>query len=210
MQVATLTGRGNARSEYLRYRKSVQERKGKLQTDEERRLFGEDEALRRAYFELARGHQVIDLVESIRIGGCFIDSGLPKLAIARADQVRVICHRGRHGNRVTTFGPRTRSGRPGRFSRDLYFDFQDGVLPPLRPDVSSDVIGHAMVPTIPLSLRPADNLSRYHILWEAVWQQRPPVDPMLLRRLSKNLFSVVAVWDLTDLERAVMNARLAG
>lgn len=209
MQVATLTGRGNARTEYLRYRKSVRERKKNLKTDDDRRLFKEDDALRRAYLELARGHKVIDLVETMRQAGCFAIDHMPKLAIARADQTRVTCHRARWGSQPTTFGPTTRSGRIGRGDRSLYFNFAEGVFPNLPEGLKNDVIRTAMVPSIPISLRPAHQLRRYHILFEAVWQPVPPVDPMLLRRLSANLFAVVAVWDLTDLERAVLNGRLA-
>lgn len=62
-----------------------------------------------------------------------------------------------------------------------------------------------MVPHIPPALRPARKLENYHILWEADWQQDPPRDPMLLKRLAGTFYAVLAVWDLTDLERAVLN-----
>ena len=48
-------------------------------------------------------------------------------------------------------------------------------------------------------------LDRYFILWEADWQRRAPVDPALLRPVGGDLYVVVATWDLTDLERAVLN-----
>jgi hypothetical protein len=59
------------------------------------------------------------------------------------------------------------------------------------------------VPLIPPRLRPAGDLSNYHILWEANWQA-PPTDPLLLRHLSGPLYAVLACWDLTPIERAVM------
>ena len=44
-------------------------------------------------------------------------------------------------------------------------------------------LGHykAMVPTIPVHLRPKGDLKNYHILWEAEWEAAVPVDPILLR-----------------------------
>jgi len=47
-------------------------------------------------------------------------------------------------------------------------------------------------------------LDRFHILWEADWHLDPPQDPALLRRLMGDLWVVLAVWDLTSLERAVL------
>jgi hypothetical protein len=58
---------------------------------------------------------------------------------------------------------------------------------------------------LPPSIKPSEaSLKHYHILWEAEWENAPPVDPYLLRRISANLFVVIASWDLTPLERAVM------
>jgi hypothetical protein len=67
-----------------------------------------------------------------------------------------------------------------------------------------------MVPHIPPGLRPAHHLRNYHILWEAEWHPvAPPAprDPALLRRIAGDVFAVVAVWELTELERAVLGAR---
>jgi len=66
----------------------------------------------------------------------------------------------------------------------------------------------AAVPLIPVHLRPKAALSNYHILWEAEWTKRYPVDPYLLRRFGGDAWLVVAAWDLTDVERAVMGSRL--
>lgn len=61
----------------------------------------------------------------------------------------------------------------------------------------------AVVPTIPPALMPAGNLANYHILWEAEWETIP-VDPMLRKHLGKSLYVVLAQWDLTPLEQAVL------
>jgi hypothetical protein len=66
-----------------------------------------------------------------------------------------------------------------------------------------------VVPSIPPRLRPPSALADYFILWEAAWESIP-TDPMLLRRLSGSLYAALAVWDLTDLERAVLGMRQPG
>ena len=64
----------------------------------------------------------------------------------------------------------------------------------------------AIVPSIPPLHRPHDSLENYWLLWEAEWT-RPPVDPALLKHLGLNLYAVLAVWDLTPLEQAVLRGR---
>lgn len=84
----------------------------------------------------------------------------------------------------------------GTFSRDGLPDYQ------LR--------GYrALVPLIPPNLRPARALVRYVILFEAEWEPVPPTDPLLLRHLHGDLYAVLAAWDLTPLERAVLAGRLS-
>jgi hypothetical protein len=67
----------------------------------------------------------------------------------------------------------------------------------------------AIVPTVPPLLRPRHKLSGYTILWEADWTNEAPVDPALLKHLGGDLYAVVAVWDLTELERAVLGVMRA-
>jgi hypothetical protein len=58
-------------------------------------------------------------------------------------------------------------------------------------------------------VRPRRGLENYNVLWEAVWQPAPPVDPMLLRRIGEaDLWVVVAAWELTEVERAALAARI--
>jgi hypothetical protein len=68
--------------------------------------------------------------------------------------------------------------------------------------------GKAQVPMIPPRHKPAGHLRAYRVLFEAVWERRPPVDPMLLRHVGGPFYVVVAQWDLSPLEQAVLRARL--
>jgi hypothetical protein len=66
-----------------------------------------------------------------------------------------------------------------------------------------------IVPLIPPRLRPRKHRIRgFHILWEVdSWTPLPSKDPALLRHIRGDLWSVVATWDLTELEMAVLSQR---
>jgi hypothetical protein len=145
------------------------------------------------YKRIAQGKTVIRALESIRAAG--VDAqGYPKLAIARADMTECWWRASRNS---CTFGedyPRKGS------RRTIRMDWEGLKSEPWR--------AQAIVPIIPVHLRPKRGLANYHILWEAEWTKRYPVDPYLLRRFGGDAWLVVAAWDLTDVERAVMSQRL--
>jgi hypothetical protein len=66
-----------------------------------------------------------------------------------------------------------------------------------------------MVPLIPPRFRPSPRRLRHcHILWEVEqWTMTAPHDPALLRHVCGDLWAVLAVWDLTELERLVLSQR---
>ena len=151
-----------------------------------------DAALMKGYRALAQGKKVLDLVGVMRQAG--LDSqGRPKLAICRADGGRVQCETWWNGSAEFWCGDQRQNAVAGRRIRlpAGIFPHRDGVR------VS------ALVPTIPPEFRPASDLRHYHVLWEAEWTSVPK-DPLLLRHLGRNLYAVLAQWDLTPLEQAVL------
>jgi len=69
--------------------------------------------------------------------------------------------------------------------------------------------GEALVPTPPLNLRRARGLANYHVLWDAEWTRIAPSDPFLLRRIGRaDMWLVVAMWELTPVEKAALATRL--
>jgi hypothetical protein len=66
-----------------------------------------------------------------------------------------------------------------------------------------------VVPLVPPRFRPRrPRLARCHVLWEVEeWSPVPPVDPALLRHIRGDLWAVLATWDLSPLERAVLGGR---
>ncbi len=149
------------------------------------------------YRMIAAGKTVIRAVESIRAAGVNAE-GLPKLAIAAADAADCWLRIERSGLR---FGERwPRSNQRHNVIRINWPEFKD--------PGGNYYEWCATVPLIPVHLRPKQGLSNYHILWEAEWTKRYPVDPYLLRRFGGDAWVVVAAWDLTDVERAVMANRI--
>lgn len=74
--------------------------------------------------------------------------------------------------------------------------------------------GYALIPMVPLDVRPATGrLADMFVLWEVEqWADRrigakPDIDPYLLKHVGGSLYAVLAEWDLTPLERAIMKGR---
>lgn len=147
----------------------------------------EDAEIERIYYQISRGRKVIRAHESIRAAG--VDAqGRPKLALIRADAKRC---------RLSSWW-------------DDRIHFTSGSNRTIEVKWSGFKMcrnHQAIVPMIPVHLRPADHLERYHILWEADWEA-VPVDPMLLRKIGGDAWLVVAAWDLTAVEQAVLAGRL--
>lgn len=161
-----------------------------------------DREIMRCYQLIAQGRLVIRALESIVKAGTDTD-GFPKLGIVRADASQCFLRLYDNGSaRMSS------TMSPSNSSHRQYVDFPRGSFP-----VSAR--GHywraeSIVPPCPLQYRPRRGLANYHILFEAEWHRRIPVDPLLLRRVGKaDLWAVLAAWDVTEVERAVLQSRIA-
>lgn len=192
-----------------------------MKRDEAKRLFSEyraavrarhneeDAQIMRGYKALAEGHQLIDIRDTMERGG-FDENGFPRLALARATDKTIWCEL---------------STQPGTFA--FHWDtndwrhrcqrangrciaFRSIPVAEEQPQRAWSEHMRAIVPTVPPALRPNISLSNFQILWEAKWEKipRPPRDPALLRRLGGALYAVLAIWDLTEVERAVLSGRM--
>jgi len=162
----------------------------------------EDEALAAGYRAARRGLPLIRLSEAIRRGGYF-DNGLPRIAVINADARE--CSAAWDGDdmlfgdeQVTTW----------RANRGALVNRHTVRVPGVRPvDNRRYASGWTIVPIIPPHIRPRRNrLHCGHILWEVEEWKRgiSPRDPALLRHIRGDLWAVLACWDLTELERAVL------
>jgi hypothetical protein len=197
-----------ADKEYEEYSKLVKER-------EEEHL----EILKKCAYHLKQGRKVINIFDAIQQGGVD-ETGEPKLAIARADWGDVLFtkQRGRTGVFSTIAVKGTWQGNApdvrlpvGFFEKEwenINKDDPDkmkwGWFTPTR-----EVIKTA-IPLVPAILMPKGELDNYYILFEVnQWQEvinRRNVgkDPLLLKRLSENMFVILATWDVSPLEQAVL------
>lgn len=186
METALITMEpSKAKEAFLNYRRALKERHLK-----------EDEILMRGYKQLSKGKQILDLIATMKKAG--VDHLCrPRLAIARADWEW--CHfRGRDINGQAMFGCRDyvqSNNRRGKVSLSM----------DAFPENTANVRHiKAKVPPVPPQFKPRGWIGNYHILWEPTWTTEPPSDPMLLRFLGNNIYAVLATWDLTPLERAIL------
>jgi hypothetical protein len=206
-----------ARRAYLEYKRGLVSEAQKRLGQAERRYREVDAAAARGYKALAAGQRLLKLSETMAAGGTETrltktwnggteEVRMPRLACIRADASRV-CTTGIDGDGAITFY----AGRPNRWNDPVSrakpnrVDLPDGTYPEGERTQGYRRTWHvAVVPTIPPALRPSRGLGGYHLLWEADWSEQVPVDPALLKRLGGDLYAVVAIWDLTELEQAVL------
>lgn len=158
-----------------------------------------DQEIERIYHAISKGKVVIRALDSIVKAG-LQDNGLPHLAIVRADKQSCYCTVARDGSCVMSDA----RWITGRTARSKIFRFPVGSFP-----AAHQRDGEAIVPHIPPDIRPARGLENYAILFEAIWTPVPPIDPMLLRRIGLgDTWLVCGAWELSSIERAVMQDRI--
>lgn len=170
-----------------------------------RRVDVEYEAAVAGYTVLAAGLPLLDLREAFRAAG-FHPDGRPKLAVARADRPQVMVRVHRNSLEFNALA------NPWQFNYNGSLVVTVAVS--RRVSVSNlKSQGWSLVPMVPADVRPKGNLRDFFVLWEVEqWADRPissvpDRDPYLLRHILGDLYAVVAEWDLTDLERAIMAGR---
>lgn len=202
-----------AQDAFRQYRKAVKDRKLDDLDVRQRQMLAEDKELMKGYSWLAtHDTPIIDIVSVLREGGVD-DQNRPMLAVGRADWRRI---------KVSRTSNHTRKGedlsQPVYVFHDAY-DYNESAFYMKNIIIPRDTFGlatweamnggnkpEAIVPLIPPRLRPKGKLSDYFILWEAQWEPEAPDDPFLLKRISERFFAVLAQWDLTPLERAVIES----
>jgi hypothetical protein len=167
----------------------------------------EDMAIAAGYRAAVRGLPVISLPRTVAAGG-FHDNSLPRIAVARADVTECfarwdgtsIVYADRDDNDVN------RGALVGKHSVRVTLAGDDLPAPFARRRWKA---GSAMVPLIPPRHRPRfRRLHSLHILWEVEeWAWVAPEDPALIRHIRGDLWSVLATWNLTELERLVLSQR---
>jgi len=116
-------------------------------------MTADDRAIAAIYKRIAAGKLVIRALASITAAG--LDAqGLPRLAIMRADERKVMCRPERNVILFTDVGGRSRSA-----DRNIKIP-----MPGAKWETRART---ADVPLIPVHLRPRKAITSYHVLWEA-------------------------------------------
>jgi hypothetical protein len=159
--------------------------------------------VQRIYKALASGGHFIDAGQAIVKAGAPSHYAGPRLAISKATNKECWSY----GNTAHT----------ALFDREPGFSslFESGQAKPapfaVLPFKSSFLTKmKAVVPPVPPKHYPKDvSPDKCMILWEAEWTAKAPVDPALLEPIAGiNFCRVLAQWDLTDVERMALQARL--
>jgi hypothetical protein len=161
--------------------------------------------MRRAFYYLKKGHKILDLFETLKIVGLNAD-GDPKVAIVETKASTCQFHRenpGRGQYMPPGLGWRQQTEHNGLI-----------IVPentfPVWPGnkigwQSRDITSPA--PAIPPKYQ--TTAEHLYLLWEVEhWQPIAARDPLLLRRISRNLFVIYGHWNTTKLERAIIRGRL--
>ena len=186
-----------ARTEWRRY---VDALKGRVSAEERKML----EDFRRCYNQLKNGRKLVDVFKAIKKGG-LNEHYEPRIAIAPADSEHIYFHR-REAETWGAFSTTNSTWRMRQHARVV--GLPEGTFTAKEGGYSDTL--EAPVPIIPALYRPSPITKEHFVLWEVeAWENVPPSDPWLLKRLTENLFVVLAGWDLTDLEKSVMAGRIA-
>lgn len=171
----------------------------------------EDRILMETYRALSLGKRVINLQQTLQNAGVD-DQHRPLLAVGRADWTTCF-FTGNFQDRSWFSSNQPQWRKPSKLEG---ISFTNATFPRETWNwqtrqalkLSGTVAAKAIVPSIPVALRPALSLDKYHILWEAVWEPVPPVDPFLLKHIIGDHYAIVAQWDLTPLEQSVLAGRI--
>ena len=194
-----------AEADYKKYSDLVKKRKESYVED-----------LKKLNYHLKEGRKVLNIYDVFRAGPRD-EEGRPKLAIGRADQKTV-----QFQERAQGGGRFTQKSSAWEVTKECVI-LPDGTFPVsmIENENGEEVPREnwrlrkweTAAPIVPADYLPEGSLSNYYVLWEVeegAWKDAkiPPRDPFLLRRISPNMFVIFAEWDLTDLERAVLEGRL--
>jgi len=163
--------------------------------------------MKQAHYQMKEGRELIDVYKVMK-GAGLNENNEPKLALARADLKEVVFEKKDEGSGTfdmsSNYGWRDNVALPQNTFK-VHWERQEG-----QPDTTwwiKDKRIKTKVPIVPIELLPEGDLSNYYILWEAnEWEELPETkDPLLLKRISENLFAILGSWDLTELEQSIIS-----
>jgi hypothetical protein len=181
-----------AREEYLKYLELSKIRK-------EQHI----QELKKLYLGLSKGKKVIDIYEAFKFAG-LNEKNQPKLAIVKANAKKVYFFKYSKG--ACKFSDNFSIYNRSKFDVSI----PEGIIceewEKENNFIKKDRLS-AVVPIIIADKMPIGKLGNYYILWEVKNWEEVPKDPLLLKRITKNLFIVMEKWNLTKLEQALIRGK---
>ncbi|MBA7492029.1 hypothetical protein ES702_02578 [subsurface metagenome] len=162
------------------------------------------------YGHLRYGGAIIDIFKTMEKTGLKNDD-CPNLAVVQANAKHCFLWKKKSGGAIFSVGAKgwydTKTLKedvelpPETFS---WQDLENRCFKTIAPLIPPRILVEVSARIIPY---------HYYIIFEAEeWvktrPKSPPRDPILCKRLTKNLFGVLATWDLTELERNIIRGRV--
>lgn len=168
--------------------------------------------LKSTYYHLSQGRKVLDIYEVFKQSG-LNENNEPKLGLAPANCKQIIFEKLPLGS--GTFTEHSRWARAEKSDVHLptgtfpnWAEEENGRMK--HPSNAPRVNIEARVPIVPAHIMPEGDLKNYYILFEVKEWSEPTKatfqkgDPYLLKRINQNAFAVLAEWDVTDVEAAIL------
>lgn len=162
-----------------------------------------------AHYQMKEGRELIDVYKIMKEIG-LNENNQPRLAIARADLKQVYFVKQDEGTGFfsedkSTWGDLKDNVALPQNTFDIHWERKAGSESNASWNIKDKELG-TKVPIVPVEILPDGNLKSYYILWETnEWEELPETkDPILLKRISENLFAILGTWDLTELEQSVI------
>jgi len=156
--------------------------------------------IKQCYYQLSKGRPIINILDIFKKFG-LNENHQPILAFAPAKERFIVFRQSAWGaNRgLASF---TSEG----WNYKTFLSLPDDTFPHLKRDRDCEL--RTSVPIIPPKFLPK-TLRGCYLLWEVEnWETlRPKRDPILLKKLSGNLYAVLATWNLTKIEAMIVSGR---
>jgi len=172
------------------------------------------EDLKKTYFHLSEGRKILDIYEVFKQSGVN-ERGEPKLAISPANSKTIIFEKLPLGS--GTFTEHDRWSKANKSDVHLptntfpiWNEEENGRMKSIYDIPTPRTFIEAKVPIIPAHILPEGDLKNYYILFEVKEWFEPKKaifakgDPYLLKRINENAFALLAEWDITDVEAAIL------
>ena len=166
--------------------------------------------LKRVYHAISKGHKLLDLYQTVKLVGVNSEND-PKLAITTSSAKKVWFHKERSG--AGTFSPKEYRWSGTKALAEELVHMPQKTYPewPVSTQWQGSIARETVEAPVPIVASKLAHLAgpKTFVLWEVEkWEPVAPKDPILLRRITPSLFAILGSWNLTKVERAVIQGRL--